>query len=325
MAEKTKTTPLAAKDFFLWTGAIISLYGSVIAFIGLFFSYIDYVFPDVLNSYASDPYQSGVSYQMATLIVAVPLFFVLMHFIRRGIAKEPARGELWVRRWALYLTLFLAGATFAIDLIVLLTTFFRGDELTLSFLLKVAIVLLVTAGGFMHFLADLWGYWAKFPARVRSVGYTTGFLVLATIAVGFFVIGTPWQAREYRLDEAKVADLQNIQAQIVEYWQQKQALPGTLSDLDDSISGFSVPVDSQTGQAYTYVVASTTVPAFQLCATFNAPSTGAQSDMAEVMPAPYSADTAQDSWAHGAGQTCFARTIDPARYPAAVPAAPITK
>src|SRR3989344_5743977 len=118
--DRPKATP---KDFFLWAGAMLTLYGGVVAFITLLFSYIDQAFPNALRGYAYDPYQSGMSYEMAALIVLTPVFLGLMRFIRRTIARDPSRREVWIRRWALFLTVFAAGAMMVIDLIVLLTNF----------------------------------------------------------------------------------------------------------------------------------------------------------------------------------------------------------
>jgi hypothetical protein len=308
--EKAKT---GAKDFFLWAGAMLFLYASIVAFITLLFSYINYVFPNALSSYVENPYDSGMSYQMAILIVLVPLFLVLMHVIRRDIQKDSSRAELWVRRWALYLTLFVAGVTVAVDLITLLYYFLSGQDLTVRFLLKVAVVLLVGAAAFMHFLADVWGYWLQYPTRARAVGVGAGILVILSIAAGFLIVGTPGQARHLRLDEQKVSDLQNIQSQIITYWQQKQKLPAALGDLNDSLSYFSLPMDPQTGASYEYTATAPT--SFSICATFNAASQDTASGArGKTIPAgPYGVTA--DNWAHGAGHTCYARTIDPERYP----------
>src|SRR5579872_4494089 len=133
--DKARTTP---KDFFLWAGAMVALYWSVVAFIFLMFDYINYALPNALQ-YQSDPYQSSIPYDMASLVVLLPIYLLIMLFIRRDIVRDPARSEVWVRRWLLILTLFVAGVTAAGDLVILLTTFFRGEELTLAFLLKVLI------------------------------------------------------------------------------------------------------------------------------------------------------------------------------------------
>jgi len=103
---KPKATP---KDFFLWLGAVVTLYASVGALITLLFQYIDYTFPDPLQYYV-DPFNTAISFAMASLIVLVPASVVLFRLIRSDIARDPSRNEVWVRRWALVLTLFLAGA-----------------------------------------------------------------------------------------------------------------------------------------------------------------------------------------------------------------------
>jgi hypothetical protein len=102
----TKVTP---KDFFLWLGAMIALYGSVISLITLLFQYINYAFPDPLEYSYVEPYSSGIRFAMASLIVLVPLALVLMRLLRRDMETIPEKKDLWVRRWALVLTVFVGG------------------------------------------------------------------------------------------------------------------------------------------------------------------------------------------------------------------------
>ncbi len=311
--DKPKVTP---KDFFLWVAAMIFLYSSVFALIRLLFDYINYTFPDALNSYI-DPYSGSMRIEIAALIVLFPVFLLLMYFIRRDMVREPSKKELWIRRWALFLTVFIAGLTIVGDLITLIN-YFLGGEVTMRFVLKVLVVLLITGGGFLHFLADIWGYWVQYPKRAQAVGWGAALLVLASIAAGFFIMGFPSQIRLYRFDDQKVMDLQNVQYQIVNYWQQKQRLPVVITDLNDAISGYRIPIDPQVPNAYRYEV--TGPMSFRLCATFNAEtqpnsSTGRSTPMSAPMPIDASGKPIEDSWHHGAGEVCFDRTIDPQRYP----------
>lgn len=309
--DKPKATP---KDFFLWAGAMVSLYGGVVAFIALIFDYINYTFPDPLQYY-NDPY-SSVAYEMAALMVLVPVFLILMRLIRRDIERDHSRSEIWVRRWALFLTVFIAGATIVIDLITLITTFLSGEDLSVRFLLKVLVVLLVAGAGFLHFYSDIRGYWARNPERARYVNWGVALLIVVSIVAGFFIVGTPQQARQFRVDEQKVMDLQSLQSQIVYYYQQKQALPTTLSQLNDPLSYYTIPADPETGSSYSYE--RTGSLSFKLCANFNA-ATRANSQMRSypvTAVAPYEKGIGvNDNWQHGAGNQCFTRTIDPELYP----------
>jgi len=310
---KPSVTP---KDFFLWAGAMTALYVSVVSFLILLFEYIDRSFPDPVTNMYVDPYSGSIRFAMASIIVLVPLTVVLLRMIRKDIEANPEKKNLWVRRWAIVLTLFVAGVTIAIDLITLVNTFL-GGEISVRFGLKVAVVLLVAAAGFMHFYADLKGYWQRNPGRAQTVG--GAFIVLAFLAVvsGFFIIGSPTDIRLMRLDAQKEGDISNIQWQVVNYWQQKEELPASLADLNDPISGSVVPVDPQTGEAYEYEV--TGEHSFTLCAVFN------REGMKNSYSGPYygyaemsvASDPAggMETWQHGVGRTCFDRAIDPERYP----------
>lgn len=309
---KARVTP---KDFFLWAGAMIALYWSVIAFVFLMFSYIDYTFPDALSYLPPNPYDSGIGGQMASIVVMFPIYAALIWVIRADIARDHSRAEIWVRRWALILTLFVAGVTIAGDLISLLATFFSGSELTTGFLMKSAILLLVAAGAFMHFIADFWGYWEKNEGKKRSVCYSVGFLAALTVFAGFYMFGSPSSARDYRYDEQRVSDLQNIQSQIITYWQAKQSLPTALSDLNDSISGWQAPSDPATKQPYEYRRVSTLD--FELCTTFATaiPYNQSNANYPGVPIGPAGGNIANENWVHDAGHTCFDRSIDPQLYP----------
>lgn len=310
---ETTTTPrTTAKDFFLWVGAMVALYWSAVSFIFLLFNYIDYSFPNPL-SVMSDPYSGGLPFEMASLFVLVPLFIALMHYIRRDIRSDAAHKKIWVRNWGIILTLFIAGLTIAGDIIALLTAFFSGDELTITFLLKVLVVLVIAALGFAYFTLDLRGYWDTNHKTERSFGFGLAAVVLIAIISGFFIVGTPAHARLMRLDNQRVSDLQSIQWQLVNYWQAKQKLPATLEGLSDPLAGYPIPTDPETNEPYEYAAKGNA--SFELCATFalenENPSTGIAYDVAR----PAKGSLTADSWAHANGRVCFDRTIDPELYP----------
>ncbi len=309
---KPKITP---KDFFVWMGAVITFYWSVIAFILLIFNYINYTFPNTLIRYPVDPYQSGISYEMASIIILLPLYIVIMRVIHNDILRDATRKEIWVRRWALLLTLFLTGVVMVIDLITLLTIYLNGEDMTISFLLKVAVIFLVAIGIFIHFIADLRGYWDSFPKRKQVVMVSVILLAIATIVSGFFIVGTPKHSRLLRYDAQKVSDLQAIQSQVVYYWQAKQKLPEIITDINKtSFYNRGVQSDPQTGNKYTYKI--TGASSFKLCATFNLQgNTNIGYSKITVPPTINNKKIIGDNWYHSKGKVCFSRTIDPSLYP----------
>lgn len=308
----SRTTP---KDFFLWASAVITLYLSVVSFITLLFEYINYVFPDP-SAYGADPYSSAMRFAMAALIVFVPATLVFLRLIRSSIITEAGKAGIWVRRWALQLTVFVMTFTILVDLVTLVNYFLNG-EITTRFILKVLVVLFTAGFVFLHFLADMRGYWIAHPKRANLVGAGAGVAVLAAIVAGFFLVGSPMAARDIRLDIERVNDLQNIQGQIVNYYQMKEELPAGLSDLQDPLSYFTLPADPVSGADYEYRKVGDLT--FELCAVFAREGqdlTGRGSFPEGGMSMSYpSPDGSLENWMHGAGEQCFERTIDPERYP----------
>ncbi len=308
ITEKLKTTP---KDFFVHLGVLVSLYVSVISILTLLFSIIDQVFPKEFSY--TDPYAGGVSMAMAMLIVAFPLCV----FFTRALSKEelifPEKRNLWVRKVVTYCTLFLAIVVVAIDLIVLLNSFFSGEEITASFALKVFFIIVVIGAVGGYYLYDLRRKQEDDGARVRSwyVYGSTTFILLA-FGFGFFVMGSPYAQKEKRFDAERVSNLQMIQNQVIPFWQNKDKLPSTLKDLEDPISGFLLPVDPVAKVPYEYIV--TGKLSFQLCAVFSRETPGGAASGTFSEPAFKYRNVMDENWQHGAGRVCFDRTIDPERY-----------
>lgn len=285
---------------------IAALYASVGFLISLLFSFIELWIPDALQyGYAG---KDSVRWAVAALTVIFPIFVGASWLLERSFRAKPENRKYWVRTWLLWLTLVLAGAVLAGDAIAVLWSYLNGG-LTGRFLLKVAVILVVAGSVFTYYFLDLFELkWKRFKKWIAwfAVGAT-----IVAIAAGFYVAGSPAAERAARFDEQRVMDLQNIQWQIVNYWQAKQALPKTLDDLNDSINGFAAPHDPETSEVYGYIVKAA-ARSFELCASFNRATTDAPAKIWH----PIAADGISENWAHGEGRMCFLRTIDPDRYPA---------
>jgi len=305
-----------AKDFFMQLGAIVTFYASAIALITLLFEVINFAYPKVTNYYQY--YSPSISFQVATLIVAFPLFLLLSWLLQKSYASEPALRESLVRRWLAYITLFIAGGVVAGDLITVIYMFLDGQELTTSFLLKVLALLVIAGGIFLYYLREIRNVIAPSERNIWRI--VAVLIILVSIAAGFMIVGSPAEQRARRYDSQRVSDLQSIQWQIVNYFQQKGGLPGRLDDLVDPISGYIIPRDPKTDGFYEYVLKSQSTKAFELCATFDGEGSGMGAGKIRPMvtsglPEGSVIDRTSETWAHGAGRHCFERSIDPELYP----------
>lgn len=301
--EKPKTSP---RDFFLHFGGMVALYISVISLISLWFAIINSSLLDPLEYYY-DPYSSGVSLAVASLIVIFPIFWVISRFLYRDENAHPEKRELGVRKWLTFLTLFVSGLVVAIDLITLLYSFLSGGEITAAFFAKVVVILVVIGSVFWYYVKVLRTQGGLPEGTHKRIFFGAATAVVISIVVGFLVMGSPGTQREKRFDEYRISDLQNIQYAIANYWQAKQVLPQTLDELNDPIKGMVVPTDPKTGEAYEYSVL-TAARTFELCATFSRESD--ERSISVRYPT-----MGGETWAHEAGHVCFTRTIDPDLYP----------
>jgi len=306
-----RTTPL---DFFLVLGMIAALYVSVGSLLTLLFDIINYQFPDALAYYA-DPYSGSMRFAVASLVILFPIYLLITWYLDRDYTTYPEKRVFAVRRWLIFFTLFIAGVGVIIDLIVLINTFL-GGEITTRFILKVLAVLAVAGGVFWYYILDI-----RRDIRPRLFMMLSGAFVLISIVGSFFIMGSPTTQRDYRFDARRVSDLQQLQWQVANHWQQKEKLPLALSELEDALQGIIIPKDPETGIPYEYRIVPGKNLTFELCATFAQPSRdlkgrGAYDGIG--MSSPYPRGGGFDDapyFKHGEGKGCFERTIDPDLFP----------
>ena len=306
MENPTKNTP---KDVFLHLLSAATLYLSVIGFIALWWQYIGFIFPDKLNllGYGSSIYNT-ILWSTSVLIVSYPVYILISWIIGRDFKTDASRRESRVRKWLWYITLFVAAMTMIIDLITLIFNFLKGD-LTTQFFLKTVIVLVVAAAVFGYYLWDLRKR-DKISTLPKKMAWLAGAIILASVAYGFFLVGSPATQRNLRFDEQRATDLQQIQSFVANYWQQKSALPKNLGELRSI--GYTVPNDPETSQPYSYSVTGSLT--FKLCADFKAASPLQPAGASLPYYSSVGVATVPQNWVHKKGNICFDSTIDPSFF-----------
>ncbi len=288
-----KTSP---RDVFLHLLSIITLYIGLISLVVLLFQYVDYYFPDELGSNFWS-LTSNVRRSMAALIVAWPAYLWVQYLLQKEARRQPDKHSLTLKKWLSYLTLFIAALIIIIDLITLLNNFLAG-ELTVSFILKVVVVLFTLGAVFWYYHWDL-QKWQSDSHLPKLAAIISSAIIALGIIAGFFIIGSPAEQRARRFDERRISDLQFLQVQIVDYWRRQEKLPQSLEDLQNDVVNFELPSDPVSGQPYDYKVKDDLT--FELCANFALASE--ERGMAKF----------NQQWQHPAGYYCFSYTIDSKR------------
>jgi hypothetical protein len=290
--EPTNKPKISAKDLFINLGAFVALYTVVFSLINLLFTVINKAYPQVNAYYSSS---ANISWPVSIIIIFFPILVLMYWLLEKQYVLEPDRQRYGVHKWLSYITLFLSGFGFAGDLVAVLYYFLNGEELTTGFLLKVFVVLVITASVFTYFVSDIRG---RLNSRSRNVWRVVATLiVLGSIVWGFSVLGSPRTQRLYKYDDQKIIDLQNINSSIQSYYTQKGSLPTTLDEVS-KLQYTNIPQDGQYKKPYEYHLVGQGAKAYQLCADFNKES----QDQGTTYP--YYAG-GEISWKHEAGHKCF--------------------
>lgn len=301
----------APRDVFLHLFVMVALYWSSVSFITLLWQYINYFFPDNLSLDSYYPSSLWVlRFAVSSLIIFFPLFILVSRYLNKIYEKEGEVKESKIRKWMIYLTLFIASLVIIGDLISIINTFL-GGEIQTRFILKALSVLVVAGVIFGYYLNDVKR--VEPSKSAKYFGWGSSLIVLISIVGVFFIIGSPMSARSIQFDQQKVSDLQNIQWQVVNHWQRKERLPQNLDELQDPISGYSLPNDPQEKEPYEYGIKDGANLIFELCATFNLESK--ENPKVRPLPLYYSSYDTLQNWAHGKGRICFERKIDKELYP----------
>jgi len=139
---------------------------------------------------------------------------------------------------------------------------------------------------------------------MKGLAAAVSAVVFASLAAAAYVLGSPAERRQIRLDSRRLQDIEVISDSIQNYAKKHGALPQDLATLQKEAEAESgtasrrPPVDPDTRAPYEYTALD--AQSYQLCAVFS-------------LPSPDENDrTYYDRWrrAHDAGRQCFKYTRD---------------
>lgn len=156
--DKPKKGQTSPKDFFLHLLAMITLYASAISFITAVFQYINISIPDPLETYfyAEGAY-AAIRTALSFLIVMFPVYLITNWQLHKSYVADKSKRNIWVRKWLVYFTLFVAALIIIFDLVFLVRSLLEG-ELTLRFGLKLLAIFFTAASIFGYYFWDLKRY-----------------------------------------------------------------------------------------------------------------------------------------------------------------------
>ena len=279
----------SAREAFLYLLSFSTLTTWSTALGSICFEFINRWIPDPVSPAYIYNLRSRITWQMASIAVAFPVYLLVMRLIVRE-APDRERAPSGVRNWLTYIAMLVTAGAMIADLIWFLDYFLTG-ELTLRFLMKSGTVMAICGAIFAYYLGSLR---RKEPSdeatgqrRSRRFGIAATVAVMAAFGTGLILAGPPASQRRIEADRRRVQDLREAANVIKVKHDQGAGLP-------DSLAGI-VNADPETAAPYEYRKLGAS--GYQLCAAF----AGASEEPRN----------AAGFWRHGAGRQCF--TLDAAK------------
>ncbi len=285
-----------AKYAFWYMLSLVALIFMALGCGQVIFQIINKTILDFTGMYSASFNSSMLKFAISSLIISIPLYYLMVRQIERGLRSGDLDKDSGIRRWLTYVILFASSVVMVVWLIVTINNFLNG-ELTSKFLLKAVTAIIIAGITFSYYLYDIrrddikkmnWVMWTYFAV---SMVLTVGSLVAA-----FFFVESPAEARARNHDTQVLNSFTQIDSALGSYYTQTGKLPATLAQINEQapyINQITLQ-DPQSKKMYDYKVLDETT--YQLCADF-------QTDNTKDMPGQDY--TYADRWPHATGYQCL--------------------
>ncbi len=290
----------SAKFAFLYMLSLAALIFTGLSVGMIIFQIINKYVPDALNQLRSAFSSSQLRFAISALIVAGPVFFITTRQIYKNLFQGKLASDSGVRKWLTYFILLVSSVIMLGWFIGLVNNYLSG-ELTTKFILKAITAIGIAGLGFSFYFYDIKrervvGVKDK---RIRLYFIVSLIIALAAFIFGLFLVESPSQVRNQKLDAEIVNDAITLEDGINEFYRINSSLPETLQELKDEVV-FITQQDLQdpvTNQIYEYKILSE--DEYQLCAEFRTSNLENSSDR----------DLYYRNWPHQAGKDCIEKKV----------------
>jgi len=291
-----------AKFAFFYMLSLVALIFTSIAAGMVIFQIINKKVIDLLTLAPGGFSQDALKFAISAIIIAAPIYFVMMWLINKNILTGKLDKESGIRKWLTYFILLVSAVVMISWLIATINSFLNG-ELTVKFILKSLTAILISALIFSFYLYDIRrADISKNNNIIRAYFYGSMAIVLAALVASFFFIDSPLKVREQKFDQNIVDKLSQVDSAVNAYYGENGKLPENLSILLNGGSTYYVIesdlTDPGTNKFFDYNVKAK--DAYELCATFRTENKTQANDKSVYV------DT---RWLHDAGYQCLKQRI----------------
>lgn len=290
----------AAKFAFYYILSLVALIAMAMSTGTVIFQIINKYIVDVINQYSGIYSDDTMKSAISVIFISAPIYFFITVQLMKNLFSGELDKESPIRKWLGYFIILISSFVVIGWLIGTLNGFLNG-ELTLKFLLKALTSLVISGAIFGFYFYDIKRTEVKDKKdKVIKVYFWAALAVVVISFVGaLFVVETPAQTRERKMDEQVINSLNNVHSYLDRFYTEKGKLP---NDLQAVVKEYAIQdkdvANPITKEKFEYKVVDKTH--YEVCSVFKA-SNKKPNDQINYY--------GQAIWDHDAGKYCFTQKI----------------
>lgn len=261
------------KFAFYYLLSLVALIFTSLALGLIVFSIIDRNVSDVLVFSSAFYNYSFLRFGIASLLISTPIFFVCLRAINRGLKKNDLTQDSPLRNWLTYFILAVSAVIILGSLVSVVYNFLSG-RVTLKSILQFLTVIVIAALIFSYYLYDIKRNQIRKNDRIINVFFVSSLvLIVAVFSAAWFFVESPQMARQRRIDDRLMANINSVESYVNSYYDLKGYLPENLKEVMDEDEIYANPqnfFDPETKKEIEYHRLND--KGFELCANFRADS-----------------------------------------------------
>jgi len=268
----------------------------------IIFQIINKNITDVINQYRGNFSSNALKFAISSLIISMPIYYLTTRQIFKNLYSGELDRDSGIRKWLTYLILFITSVVMIGWFIGTVNSFLDG-ELTLKFALKALTAIGIAAIIFNFYFYDIKRDKVKGEKNkiIQIYLYSSIFIIVATFVASLFIVESPRETRNRKLDEAILTDFETISNAMTDYYNEYDRLPEDLEILKEEFTYIMDNLqNSATKEKYGYKVIDD--KKYELCATFRSSNKEAEEDEKTFY-------RFGDFWLHDAGYQCLSGKV----------------
>jgi len=293
----------AAKYAFLYILSLVALVFMSLTTGMIVFQIINKYIVDVLNQYRGRFSPDQLKFAISALIISTPVFYFTTKQIFKNLFSGALDKDSQIRKWLTYLILLISSVVMTGWFIAVVNSFLDG-ELTLKFILKALTAVGIAAIVFTFYLYDIKREKVAGAKDniIKTYFYGSLVLVIAVFVSALFIVESPKETRNRKIDNEVLRKLQQLDSSVRNYYVENKKLPIDFSELMAEFSYLDNEdfEDSVTGKKFEYAIKEARI--YEICADFKA--SNSNRDEQKIYINLYSKE-----WEHNAGHQCWEKKI----------------